>query len=249
MSCVYVCVCAYVFIVNGPLASSRRLYPPSILHSWLLSILLLSLVGLPFGLCTLTLVFPNGHFLFSILIFHALLGSPSNAIRLTYPNHCNLFCSIYSCNGLMPCRSLISVFLILSRLVFPSLFLKILISAACTLLLSFFVNTHVSAALLYRSRVTKYILYKRFGAASWRKRLDARLPPLGSRVRVSVPPCGFRGGRNGVWVGFSRGFSRFPLPQISFHHFSTHISSVSFHPPLWWCVRCGRPAPLLLTDL
>ena len=48
-------------------------------------------------------------------------------------------------------------------------------------------------------------------------------------VRVSVPPCGFRGGRNGVWVGFSWGFSRFPLPQISFHHFSTLISSISFH--------------------
>ena len=45
----------------------------------------------------------------------------------------------------------------------------------------------------------------------------------------SVSPCGFRGGRNEVWVGFSRGFSRFPLPQISFHHFSTLISSISFH--------------------
>ena len=66
-------------------------------------------------------------------------------------------------------------------------------------------------------------------AASWRKRLGARLPPLGSRVRVSVSPCGFRGGRIGVWVGFSRGFSRFPLPQISFHHLSTLISSISFH--------------------
>ena len=66
-------------------------------------------------------------------------------------------------------------------------------------------------------------------AASWRKRLGARLPPLGSRVRVSVPSCGFRGGRNGVWVGFSRGFSRFPLLQISFHHFSTLLSSISFH--------------------
>ena len=65
--------------------------------------------------------------------------------------------------------------------------------------------------------------------ASWRKRLGARLPPLGSRVRVSVTSCGFRGGRNRVWVGFSRGFSRFPLPQISFHHFSTPISSISFH--------------------
>ena len=66
-------------------------------------------------------------------------------------------------------------------------------------------------------------------ASSWRKRLGARLPPLGSRVRVSVPPCGFRGGRNGVWEGFSRGFSSFPLPQISFHHFSILISSISFH--------------------
>ena len=71
--------------------------------------------------------------------------------------------------------------------------------------------------------------YSTIGAASWRKRLDARLPPLGSRVRVSVPPCGFRGGRNGVWVGFSRGFFLFPLPQISLHHFSTLISSISFH--------------------
>ena len=66
-------------------------------------------------------------------------------------------------------------------------------------------------------------------AASWRKRLDARLPLLGSRVRVLVPPRGFRGGRNGVWVGFSQGFSRFPLPQVSIHHFSTLISSISFH--------------------
>ena len=62
-------------------------------------------------------------------------------------------------------------------------------------------------------------------AASWRKRLGARLPPLGSRVRVSVPPCGFRGGRNGVWVGFSRGFSRFP-----YHQFHSTISPPSSHP-------------------
>ena len=66
-------------------------------------------------------------------------------------------------------------------------------------------------------------------ATSWRKHLDARLPPLGSRVRVSVTLCGFRGGRNGIWICFSRGFSRFPLPPISFHHFSTLISSISFH--------------------
>ena len=73
------------------------------------------------------------------------------------------------------------------------------------------------------------VLFLHFRAASCRKRLDARLPPLGSRVRASVPPCGFRGGRNGVWVGFSRGYSRFPLPQISFHHVSILISSISFH--------------------
>ena len=31
------------------------------------------------------------------------------------------------------------------------------------------------------------------------------------------------------WTGFSRGFSRFPLPQISFHYFSTLISFISLH--------------------
>ena len=50
---------------------------------------------------------------------------------------------------------------------------------------------------------------------------------------------------------FFTGFSSFPQPQISFHHFlHTHlIHFVSFHQPLWWCIRRGRPAPLLLTDL
>ena len=43
--------------------------------------------------------------------------------------------------------------------------------------------------------------------------------------------CGFRGGRNGVWVGFSRSVFRTSRPQISFHHFSTLISSV----PLMVC--------------
>ena len=57
-------------------------------------------------------------------------------------------------------------------------------------------------------------------AAQWCKRLDACLPTLGSRVRVSVTPCGFHSEWNGVWVGFSRDFTRFLLPQISFHHFS-----------------------------
>ena len=67
-------------------------------------------------------------------------------------------------------------------------------------------------------------------SAPWLKRLDTRLPPLlGSRVRVSVTPCLFRGGRNGVWVGFSWRFFRFSLPKCSFHHFSTVITFMSFH--------------------
>ena len=60
---------------------------------------------------------------------------------------------------------------------------------------------------------------------SWRKRLDARLPPLESRVRVSVTPCGFRGGRNGFWVGF-RGVS----PVFPYHKFHSTISPHSSHP-------------------
>ena len=92
-------------------------------------------------------------------------------------------------------------------------------------------------------------------AASWRNRLGARLPPLGSRVRVSVPPRGFRGGRNGVWVGFSWGFSRFPLPPISFHHFSTPISFirpcdgasgvVGWHPCYSWTCNVGASSHLI----
>ena len=73
------------------------------------------------------------------------------------------------------------------------------------------------------------VIIKLNTVASWHKRLGTHLPLLGSRVRISVTQSGFRGGRNGVWEGFSRGFSRFPLPQISFHHFSTLISSISFH--------------------
>ena len=65
--------------------------------------------------------------------------------------------------------------------------------------------------------------------APWRKRLDTRLPSLGSRVRVSILHVGFRCERNRVWIVFSRGFSRFPLAQISFHNFSTLISFISFN--------------------
>ena len=48
---------------------------------------------------------------------------------------------------------------------------------------------------------------------------------------------------------FSSGFLPFLLSQISFHHFSTLIWFVSFHPLLWLCVRRDRPASLLFTDL
>ena len=90
-------------------------------------------------------------------------------------------------------------------------------------------------------------------AAPWRKQLDARILPIGSRVSFSVTPCGFRGGRNGVWIGFfSRGFSRFPLPE--FHsiispHSSRSFGFIPFHPPLWWCVRRDLLASLQFTDL
>ena len=58
-------------------------------------------------------------------------------------------------------------------------------------------------------------------------------------VRRSPPTAGVPSSGLGpsMWVSwwtvrglgsFSRGFSRFPLPQISFHHFSTLISSISF---------------------
>ena len=63
------------------------------------------------------------------------------------------------------------------------------------------------------------------------------LQPDNRRIRVCVfvTPCGgFPGRWNGVWVGFSRGFSRFPLPQVSFHYFSPHVLLILFHKPLWW---------------
>ena len=101
-------------------------------------------------------------------------------------------------------------------------------------------------------RTVYYTLFQSVGGlVAQAVRRSPPAPPLASRVRVSVTPCGFRGGRNEVWVGFSRGFSRFPLPQNFIPPFlHTHlIHFVSFHSLLWWCVRRGRPAPLLLTDL
>ena len=74
---------------------------------------------------------------------------------------------------------------------------------------------------------------KRFesGEEAWgRKRLDASLPSLRSRFRVSVIPCGFHGRRNGVWVRFL-GFLPFSL-AINFitPFLHTHlIHLVSFH--------------------
>ena len=47
---------------------------------------------------------------------------------------------------------------------------------------------------------------------------------LEPRVRISVTPYGFRNERIGIWVGSSRSFSSFHLPQISFHHVSTYSS-------------------------
>ena len=44
-----------------------------------------------------------------------------------------------------------------------------------------------------------------------------------------VTSYGFRGGRNWVRVGFSRSFSCFSLPQISFRHLSILMLFISFH--------------------
>ena len=49
------------------------------------------------------------------------------------------------------------------------------------------------------------------------------------RVRVSVSPYGFHSARNGVWLGFSRDFSCFPLTQIPFQYISALISLIQFN--------------------
>ena len=66
-------------------------------------------------------------------------------------------------------------------------------------------------------------------AAPWRKQLDARLPQLVSRVRASIPPWWVSWWTKGTLGRFFSGFSRFLLPQISFNHFSTITSFISFH--------------------
>ena len=60
-------------------------------------------------------------------------------------------------------------------------------------------------------------------AAPWSKLLDARLPPLGSRVSFLVTPCKFHGGRNGVWVVSP------VFPCHKFHSVIFPSSTHSFH--------------------
>ena len=71
-------------------------------------------------------------------------------------------------------------------------------------------------------------------AVSRRKRLGAHLPPLRSRVRVSVTPCEFRGVRNGIWVGLSRGVPFFPtthsIPAF-LHSYLIHFVQFRFISP------------------
>ena len=81
-------------------------------------------------------------------------------------------------------------------------------------------------------------------------------------VRRSPPTAGVPSSRLGhsMWVswwtklGLGRFFSGFlpcsPTTNFIPPFLHTHlIHFVSFHQPLWWCVRRGRPAPLLFTDL
>ena len=88
---------------------------------------------------------------------------------------------------------------------------------------------HRGGQLLYHISWKYYMKLWSFEAASWRKRLAARLPPLGSRVRVSVPQCGFPGGRNEVWVDFLGVSPVFPYHKLHSTIFSTLISSISLH--------------------
>ena len=85
---------------------------------------------------------------------------------------------------------------------------------------------------------------------------------MAQAVRRSPPTAGVPSSRldHSMWVSWwtKRGLGRFlsgflPFsPTTNFippflHTYLIHF--VSFHLPLWWCVRRGRPAPLLLTDL
>ena len=71
---------------------------------------------------------------------------------------------------------------------------------------------------------SRLIFIKELKAASWRKRLGARLPPLRSRVRVSVPPCFVvdETGSGQVFHGVS--------PVFPYHKFHSTVSPHSSHP-------------------
>ena len=81
-------------------------------------------------------------------------------------------------------------------------------------------------------------------------------------VSCSPPTAGVPSSRLGPsmcvswWMkrGLGRFFSGFlpfsPTTNFIPPFLHTHlIHFASFHPPLWWCDRRGRPAPLLFTDL
>ena len=81
-------------------------------------------------------------------------------------------------------------------------------------------------------------------------------------VRSSPPTAGVPSSRLGssIWVSWwtKRGLGRFLSGFLPFSPTTNFIPPflhtdlihfVSFHQPLWWCVRRGRPAPLLFTDL
>ena len=85
---------------------------------------------------------------------------------------------------------------------------------------------------------------------------------MAQAVRRSPPTAGIPSSRLGhsMWVSWwtKRGLGRFFagfLPFSSTKNFippylHTHlIHFVSFHQPLWWCDRRGRPAPFPFTDL
>ena len=83
--------------------------------------------------------------------------------------------------------------------------------------------------------------------ASFHRQLLACFPPLASQVCTSVTLCWFCGAQIGFWIGFSLGFSHFPLTTNFIPPF-LHTRSfcfITFHEPLWWCDRRGRLAPLL----
>ena len=85
---------------------------------------------------------------------------------------------------------------------------------------------------------------------------------MAQAVRRSPPTAGVPSSRLGpsMWVSWwtKRGLGRFFMGFLPFSPTTNFIPPflhahlihfVSFHQPLKWCVRRGRPAPLLFTDL